>query len=187
VCHELLHDARLYDHLLRIDRDIADKERRAGCPCCGGRLDAANYPRKPRGGSAKLPADYEWRFSFCCAECRRRSTPPSVRFFGRRVYLAPVFVVISAMHGLLTAQRLRRIAELVGADRRTVVRWRRWWRELFPTTSFWRAMAARFVPAVALAELAGSLLERFCGSPLEQLVAVLRFLSPLSTSSPRAI
>lgn len=187
MCHLLLRDARIYDHLLKIDRDLACQVRAEMCCQCGGRLDAADYPRKPRGGPTKLPADYERRFSFCCATCRRRVTPPSVRFFGRRVYLAPVFLIVSAMQDALTARRLARIRELYGADRRTVLRWREWWRELFPTTSFWRAMAARFAPAVDVAELSGSLFKRFSGPTLARVVAVLKFLSPLSTRSARAM
>jgi len=187
VCHELLGDAKLYFHLLRIDRDLAAAERTKGCPDCGGRLDVSDYPRKPRGGPAVLPNGYGWRFSFCCDACRHRVTPPSVRFFGRRVYLAPVFVIISAMRRRLTARRLGRLRQLFGVDRRTLVRWRRWWRELFPTTAFWRAMAGRFAPAVAIAELTGSLLARFEGSTTRRVIAALRFLSPLSTQSTRAI
>jgi hypothetical protein len=183
----LLRDARLYDHLLKIDRDLAEQAKTGGCPHCGGRLDVSDYPRKPRGGPAALPPDYDRRFSFCCDVCRKRTTPPSVRFFGRRVYLAPVFLIVSAMQGALAARRLRRIEALFGADRRTVVRWRQWWRELFPTTGFWRAMAGRFVPAVALAELTWSLLKRFSGSTRERVVAALAFLSPLSTRSARAM
>jgi len=187
VCHLLLRDARLYKHLLRIDRDLANKEKMDGCPQCGERLDVADYPRKPRGGPVTLPAGYDRRFSFCCDVCRCRVTPPSVRFFGRRVYLAPVFLLVSAMQGALTASRLRRIKELFGADRRTVVRWRKWWREFFPTTGFWRAMAGRFVPTIELTELTGSLIKRFSGSTHERLVAALEFLSPLSTRSTRAM
>ena len=186
MCHLLLRDARLYDHLLRMDRDLAVAEQAGGCPRCGGRLDAADYPRKPRGGPAELPADYDRRFSFCCDVCRQRVTPPSVRFFGRRVYLAPVFLVVSAMQGALTARRLHRLHDRFGVDRRTVGRWRQWWREVFVTTAFWRAMAGRFMPAVVIAELTGSVLDRFSGSARERVIAVLQFLSPLSTQSSRA-
>lgn len=187
MCHLPLRDARLYEHLLRVDRDLADSERARACPRCGGRLDTADYPRKPRGEPAALPPEYERRFSLCCDVCRRRVTPPSVRFFGRRVYLAPVFLLISAMRGALTARRLRRLKELVGVDRRTVVRWRRWWHELFPATSFWRAMAGRFMPAVVIEELSASLTDRFVGSLHEQVIATLEFISPLSTRSSRVI
>ncbi len=90
---QLLGDARLYDMLQRIDEDLAGQARAAGCRC-GGRLDSARYRRKPRGGPAGLSASYEQRLSFCCAAegCRKRTTPPSVRFLGRKVYLGAVVV-----------------------------------------------------------------------------------------------
>ena len=147
----------------------------------------SDYARKPRGGPADLPEGYERRFSFCCAGCRHRVTPPSVRFFGRRVYLAPVFLIVSAMQGLLTAQRLSRLRRLFGVDRRTVIRWRRWWRDSFMTTAFWRAMAGRFAPAVVIGKLTGSLIARFGGATRQRVIAALRFLSPLSTRSAMAI
>ena len=43
--------------LPRIDSDLAASARAAGCPACGGRLDVANYPRKPRGADG-LGDDY---------------------------------------------------------------------------------------------------------------------------------
>lgn len=181
LSHELLRDARLYAHLLRIDQDLADKTRAARCPRCSGRLDRGDYPRKPRGGPATLGLEHGRRLSLCCAACRRRVTPPSARFFGRRVYLAPAFLVISAMTRKLTGGRLRRIGIEFGVDRRTVIRWRQWWREIFPTTSFWRGAKARFMPPVAADELPASLIERFSkGDELRPLGLVLTFLSPLT-------
>ena len=80
---ELLGDATLYEILQRVDEDLAAQARVAGCTC-GGRLHSAVYPRKPRGGPAGLGTGYETRLSYCCAAegCRRRTTPPSVRFLG---------------------------------------------------------------------------------------------------------
>ena len=75
LCHKLLADARFLTLLLKYDGDLAAEARAAGCDGCGGRLDSARYPRKPRGAMAKLPDEYDWRFSFCCAreDCRRRN------------------------------------------------------------------------------------------------------------------
>ncbi len=95
-------------------------------------------------------------------------------------------LIVSAMRGALIAWRLRRVAELFGADRPTVLRWRRWWREAFPSTAFWRAMAGRFAPALTIDELIGALLARFAGSTRERVIAALRLLSPLTTRSTRA-
>ena len=73
--HALLRDSKFFDLLYTLDQDLADQTRSQGCPC-GGRLDQAHYPRKPRGGPANLSPDRERRFSFCCARdgCRSRAT-----------------------------------------------------------------------------------------------------------------
>ena len=84
----LSQDTRLYDYLLAIDHELAGHARRVGCPRCGGRLDSATYPRKPRGGASRFGAEHSRRLRFCCAACHKRVTPPSVRFLGRRVYKA---------------------------------------------------------------------------------------------------
>jgi hypothetical protein len=44
----------------------------------------------------EVRADHSSRLSFCCAECRKRTTSMSVRFLGRRVYLALAVVLVSA-------------------------------------------------------------------------------------------
>ena len=42
--------------------------------------------------------------------CRRRHTPPSVRFLGRRVYAGLVVVLVSAMHHGLKPERVQMLA-----------------------------------------------------------------------------
>lgn len=78
----VLTDATLFDALTEIDREVAATAQAGGCRRCPGRLDHADYPRKPRGGPPDLSAAYDTRTSFCCACCRKRLTPPSVRFLG---------------------------------------------------------------------------------------------------------
>ena len=83
----LLSDSSLYKFLFKLDEDLATQCRQAGC-LCGGHLHSAIYPRKPRGNPSAAEEDCNWRYSFCCAidGCRRRSTPASFRFLGRRVF-----------------------------------------------------------------------------------------------------
>lgn len=191
MMHKLLADARFYWILLQIDRDMARTARDAGCSCeGGGTLHVAHYPRRPHGGPAALPEGYEKRFSFCCElrDCRLRTTPPSVRFLGRRWYLAPVVVLVSALQHGVTPRRLAALRAWLGGrgeqvSERTVERWRRWWLEVFTGTPTWRAGRAHFAPPVAESLLPQSLLERFVGDDREQLTAALSFLSPLTTSS----
>jgi hypothetical protein len=181
VCHAILQDPKLYFLLLFIDEDLAAQARAAGC-ACGGVLHGARYPRKARGGPRGLPEQYRSRLSFCCALCRRRTTPPSVRYLGRRVYLAAVVVLVSAMQYGLSAMRTRRLAQSLSVPRRTVERWRRWWLEQFPQTSLWRGACARFVPPLNISALPASLLERFSGQDIQsRLIQALRFLTALST------
>jgi hypothetical protein len=98
--HELHRGGSFWSFLLSVDKDLADSSRQQGCSC-GGR-HCANYPRAPRAGPDHLPEEYRSRFSFCCDRdgCRRRMTPPSVRFLGRKVYLGAVVILISPVHRL---------------------------------------------------------------------------------------
>jgi len=182
VWHGLLRDSRFFETLCRFDEDLAEQARAAGCRRCGGRLHRAHYPRKPRGGPAELEPGQERRLSFCCARegCRRRTTPPSLRFLGRRVYFGPVFVLVTTLCQGISPRRVARLREQVGLDRRTLARWRRWWQQAFARSPFWKAARGRFVPPVELPALPASLLERFVGADAgERLRAALAFLAPL--------
>lgn len=181
VCHTILQDPSLYSFLLCIDQDLATAARVAGCTC-GGVLHTASYPRKPRGAAIALGEDYRWRWSFCCAECRCRSTPASVRFLGRRVYLGVVVVLLSAMCAGITERRASQLAQSFGVPRRTLERWREWWLNGFVHSAFWTAAQARFMPVVEQLTLPASLLERFVGETLRaRLLVLLQFLRPLTT------
>ena len=95
MCHALLQDIKFFQLLVRIDEEFAQQTRAAGC-ACGGALHRANYPRKPRGCPAEIRAEFEQRLSFCCNDCRKRTTCASVRFLGRRVYLGLAMILMSA-------------------------------------------------------------------------------------------
>jgi hypothetical protein len=183
LCQKLLGDSRLYELLFRIDGDAAAEAQASGCPECGGRLDSARYPRKPRGAMSKLSAGYDWRFSFCCAVegCRRRHTPPSIRFLGRRVYLGAVVILATAMQQGVTPVRAQRLHELLGVSLRTLARWRDWWRTVFAESAFWKEMRARFAPPPDASGFPLKLLERFGSEENGRLLALLRFVRPLST------
>jgi hypothetical protein len=184
LCHALFGDARLYVALLEFDRDLRDARKADGCSC-GGALHVADYPRKPRGGPKNLPAGYEKRLSLCCAHdgCRCRATPASVRFLGRRVYLAAIVVLATAMRHGLSARRVAELRASIGVSRRTLERWRRWWLQVFTETPVWREAKGQLAEPVEESRLPASLLERFAGTPLDQLVALLKLLSPLSVAT----
>ena len=85
----------LLEHL---DEEMARGVAARGCPRCEGPLHRGDYGRKPRGALiAPAGEAFVVRFSLCCGRegCRKRATPPSVRFLGRRVYLGAVVIVAS--------------------------------------------------------------------------------------------
>jgi hypothetical protein len=179
----VLTTATLFDALIAIDRDLAATAQAGGCRRCPGRLHHGDYPRKPRGGPAELPAAYEKRTSFCCARCRKRVTPASVRFLGRRVYLGAVVVLACVLRQGPTPWRVARLRALLGVSAETLARWHRWWREDFVRTAFWKAARSRFARPVEADDVPRGLLERFGGDAVAQVVATLRFLGPLTTTS----
>ncbi len=174
--------------LFSVDQDLAESTRQRACSC-GGRLHRADYPRKPRG-SDDLPEDYSYRFSFCCATegCRKRVTPPSVRFLGRKVYLFAVVVLLSTMRQGPSPRRVRELSQLFGADRRTIARWQLFWREHVPRTPFWKIARGRLSTWAEII-LPRPLLDLYlAGNDLCQgWELLLRFLSPITITGPLPI
>jgi hypothetical protein len=190
IGQELHHGGSFWSFLISVDKDLAECARRQGCSC-GGRLHRANYPRAPRSGLDHLPEDYRCRFSFCCDRdgCRRRVTPASVRFLGRKVYLGAIVILISAMRQGPTPRRARELSSVFGVDKTTIARWQAFWRDHVPKTPFWKMARARLVPVVEVVALPLSLVEAFgrTDDPLQDWVRLLRFLSPLSVSDSSRI
>ncbi|WPL13558.1 hypothetical protein [Thiorhodovibrio litoralis] len=186
MCHAFLADTNFYQLLTRIDESIAEEVRAGGCDC-GGALHSARYPRKPRGVvRGVLDESYQSRLSFCCAAdgCRRRSTPPSVRFLGRKVYLGVIVVLISALHDGLSASRRQRLIKTLGVTVQTLRRWQHWWREQFVQTRCFRSLAGLLMPPIATEHLPGSLLEKLSAKALsERVVQLLILIAPSTTAT----
>jgi len=181
MSHEFVANANFYALLSRYDVDLAETTRAGRCRC-GGRLDRADFPRKPRGGRGAVDDSYCKRIGLCCAICRARTLPASVRFLGRRVYLGVVVVLASAMQHGVSASRGRQLASSLGVNRRTLERWKLWWTETFPRTEFWRSAGGRLRGEVRVDALPGSLMEQFdANSEQERLFALLRFIAPITT------
>ena len=181
-------DAKLFARLAEIDEIHAAKVKAAGCTECGGPLDRADYARKPRGELGEAAEGYARRRSFCCRRegCRHRATPPSLRFLGRKVYVAVLIVVASVVgreRGLLGRAAPRRVANV---PVRTVRRWLDWWSIAFALTTFWKQAKALFATPVDEALLPGSLLERFGAPSATTLTYLLRLIAPITTASVRA-
>lgn len=178
----ILRDTRFYDLLLGFDREIAELAHAGRCLECGAKQHWGSYARKPRGGPAGLGPEHLRRFSLCCAAdgCRKRETPGSLRFLGRKVFFGAMVVLITAMQSGPNPARMKRLRELVGVSRRTVARWREWWQRVFAGSPFWRAHRALALTA-GTADLPDSLLQSFDGAIERQLISFLRFLAPVTT------
>ena len=186
MCQAVFDDASFYQSLFQLDQAIAADVQAAGCQYCGGRLHVADYPRKARGVRSALDASYQYRLSFCCAMdgCRRRTTPPSVRFLGRKVYLGVIIVLVTALTDGLSSHHRRRLIDQLDLWPQTIARWQRWWREQAPMTRCWQALRPRFVPPIEIRALPGALLGRLTGSDQAQRVRqLLTLIAPLTTGS----
>ncbi len=181
----VLADVRLYELLLRLDQDLARAAQAGGCRWCGGRLDRADYARKPRGVPPELGAEHAMRRSFCCSAegCRRRTTPPSARFLGRRVYVGAAILGITALRPGARRAEARALRVWLGVSTRTLARWRRWWCAVFAKSRFWRKARGQLRTPVPVRALPGAMLRRFTGDLQGQLVAGLRFLAPITTAA----
>jgi hypothetical protein len=148
----MLHALRLagefFARLEKIDKAIADAVAAGRCQHCEGPLHWGNYQRKPRGALLAVTGEASTiRHSLCCGRrgCRKRATPPSLRFLGRRVYLE-VVVIVASMVVQAMAVTARTALATIGIPLRTLRRWRDWWRGIFPRLPVWMELRARFVP-----------------------------------------
>jgi hypothetical protein len=173
-----------FEGLLAIDEAIIGRAAEERCRDCGGPLHRGDYPRKPRGGLLAASAEsFGRRFSLCCGRdgCRRRATPPSVRFLGRRVYVGVMVIVASAI--AVTTMAVSAVVRTTGVPARTTRRWSRWWRGPFTMSSPFVELSARLVPAPERRRLPLALLERLAADRPVAVAKLLAWLAPITTSS----
>lgn len=169
----------------RIDRELAESDRQAGC-ICGGVLHVANFPRKCQVVLAGILGVLRLRFSFCCAACRSRRTPPSVRFLGRRRYGGILVLLLCAARSWDPKHQVREMSQRLGVEvsESTLARWASWWRNEVPRTPWWQVVRSRFAVPLPGKNLAAELVDRFQALASEDnLLRLLEFLGPLTTAS----
>lgn len=188
MSHKFLFNSTFHTLLIAIDRELAEDVRQQGCHC-GGSLHQSNYPRSPLGLSAELRFAYQQRFSFCCDDCRHRTTPPSVRFFGRRWYPAPLLLLISALMLSINEHRLTQIKRHFGitVSESTWKRWRRWWRDAFVESAFWKQARGLIPEPKRPATIARQMLISFQGTIDNKMLLLLKFISPITAGYLRAV
>jgi hypothetical protein len=179
---EIVLGREFFERLKEIDEAILAEAAKERCPHCGGPLHRGDYPRKPRFGRIVVEGvDFDRRFSLCCGRdgCRRRATPASVRFLGRRVYAAAVLIVASVI--ALAAATAGAIRRATGIAARTTRRWLRWWRGPFTETGVFIEISAQLIGPNRL-RLPLSILERLPGEPIARLELMLQWLRPITIS-----
>lgn len=208
MSHKFLQNSSFHEFLKTIDYDLSKEERAKGCVHCGGKLHRADYPRSPLGVPPEHREFYEDRYSHCCALCRRRTTPPSVRFFGRYWYPSPLLILISSLVTGAFSKCCEQLYRLFGVSisKRTWKRWKGWWRGSFIATKFWKGMTGiipiehlrgpfprhlffLYTPTPTRGVFpSGKTQGQGVDTPLDRrLVWVLRFVAPLTAGFLRAV
>jgi hypothetical protein len=180
--YDFVSKPEFFSFLLEIDRSIAAEAHGRPCAQCGGKLDVGNFRRSGYGLPTGSSDECRIRFSFCCRAdgCRKRETPESLRFLWGKAYVSIVVVLMSALFHGLSPARVKELTTSLKVSRQTVANWLKWWREHFPSTAFWKAGRAEFMPSVDEAKLPLSLLEVFGGEiadAREGVERLLRFLA----------
>jgi len=85
-----------------------------------------------------------------------------VRFWGRRVYWAPVVLLVSALRQGNPVYTLERLKALYGVWRSTVNRWRKYFRDVFAQSISYRRLLGHLMPQAPSGPLPATLLSRFC-------------------------
>ncbi len=186
---EIADEDKFHAKLLEIDVAAAWAVQSGRCSRagCGGRLDVANYPRKVRGvgEGAAIAGRYDSRLSLCCSVrgCRRRATPPSVRFLGRFVYAMRVMVAWAALRGV-ASRAAPAVASTSAPSRQTTSRWESYWGRVRQDARVTLLVAALVVSSGAVApNVVVALMRSAHGTEAERAVTTHRLLAPLTTAT----
>ena len=150
-------------------------------------LHCGDYKRAPRGHPFGFERHDGWntRRSLCCSVCRRRVTPESSLFLGRKVYVAPVVAACAAAGRGDNSDALAWLRKAYGVARHTLSRWRAWWTRAFPLTGLWKSLRGRLRLPVDESRLPAALLDLY-GRTLDGLRNLLTDLLPITTGSALA-
>jgi hypothetical protein len=162
-------NADFFQNLRQLDLDLFTAAKAKRCTWCGGRLDTSHFPRKLRDAGWQ---EEELRFSLCCRNegCRKRVTPPSLRFFGRKVYSAWAVILVLDFCEALGLDRM--------ISRQTIARYRQFWQErLAESHPFMRWARGQLPPGTPTAQRPGPLLHHFGFPSSPGRIAVLRFFT----------
>lgn len=163
----VLPDNDFFKILSKLDHDLFLAIKKTPCPHCGGKLDTANYHRKPRGAGELETI----RYSLCCRNdgCRRRLTPSSLRFLGRKVYSICVVILAEFVDRLVLISRIAR---------KTLARWYNFWKERLASDHPFMRMFKSFLPVKFQSKgLPSTILEVFKFRNRESWIPILNFFT----------
>jgi LPS sulfotransferase NodH len=106
--------------------------------------------------------------------------PPSVRFWGRKVYWAPVVLLVSALRQGNPVYTFERLKALFGIWRSTVNRWQKYFRDIFAQTIGYRRLLGHLSPMPAAGPLPAALLARFTQAVADPKAALITCLTTLA-------
>jgi len=182
---DLVDSESLFRILTLIDEQLAADARRAGCKYCGQPLHSAAYTRKPRGPKVVVAGTSLIRRSLCCSACRRRTLPPSVLFWGRRVYWGAVVLLLTGAVQGLERRTYNCLCAQFGVARRTLKRWLEYFATAFINSPAWRAMRGRITPNIVDNNVPCALLKWFFNNERDRERALISCLCFLADSTFR--
>lgn len=186
---KFLSNIKFHRFLTDLDGHLAEETRQKGCPHCGEKLNISNYPRSPFGVPTSFRVFYRQRLSLCCTSCRKRTTPPSVRFFGHRWYCSPIFMLFSTLMNKPRKNRLMALQRELDLtiSKQTLWRWHHWWKSYFPASAFWKQNKALMPEQGMRGPFPWAIIHVYSGPLEKRLIQFLRFLMPITAGNLRAV
>lgn len=177
-CINVLLTASLFFFLLLLDREQAQNLWGKTCPHCGeGVLYWGCWKKKVRcPTSAPLPQGFEVQFSLCCSakDCRKRVTPPSIRFPEGSPNLAVVVILARIFACGPSQKRISELKCLLKVDERTIRRWLARWRRVESESPWWKKIEGSLLLAGQGLEALWMIYCQKCTSKIDALTEMAR-------------
>jgi hypothetical protein len=110
--------------------------------------------------------------------------PKSTLFMDRRVYFRVVILIVTTLSQSKAQEYSKNmLSRMLDADRKTITRWLRYFREVFPTSRTWKTVRGLISAVVTTISLPGSLVEYYLKNTECTIQSVINCLMLLTTES----
>jgi len=144
---------------------------------CTNLITLANPKGVPKG----THSDYPIRFSYCCGSdgCRKRFTPPSMRFLSRKVYASVIIFLVFLLKSKTDELKVEELNLLLGTSLsvETVRRLRNFWVKEVSQSHTWKRAAFSHVMAQTLPVSLLAQFQHVLDTPLKM---ALKWILPLT-------